>query len=140
MKYLFLVHVEEPFRSNFKSNLINNIRRTISRHSGIQAIHFTSHVDSFKPIKEIQKYVHKEIEWGWGYELESFDGDERKFVINCGNYSLHPTTWIPPFLRKWNKNDSFILGGGCENECLGGMVAILENWKLSYKKNQGIVY
>jgi hypothetical protein len=140
MKYLFLVHVEEPFRSNFKPNLIGNIRRTISNHPNIRVIHFTSHVDSFEPIKEIKKYIHQEIEWGWGYEKDSFNEYEQNFVIRCGKYSLHPSTWIPPFLRKWNKKDSIILGGGCENECLGGMVAILEYLKLPYKKNQGIVY
>lgn len=138
MKILLLVHVEDSFRSRFDKDLITNIKRKSKRCDA--TIHFTSEVDDYNPIIELHNYIDKEISWGWGYEPACFDYDENevKYVIeSCG----HEYTWIPPYLRDVNwKNDTVLLGGGCDGECLADMESVLSHLEIDYKRCNDLIY
>jgi hypothetical protein len=119
------------------------IVRAVKRHKYDEVIHFTSYIDDFEPIKEIQSVITSSIDWGWGYDSDSFshNEDELKWVIASYRFSAHPTTWIPPELRDWKPNQFRItLGGGYGGECLGDMEAILTHLILSYKKAKCLIY
>ena len=137
-RVLLLVHVEESFRSSFPPGYAARIRKFARRKDRV--IHCTSHVGDDRPISEILDVVGEEIDWAWGYEPESFDGDEKGHVIRTyGNH--HEWTWVPPELRRWKPGDhSITLGGGCDAECLDDMRAVLRHLGLPYREARSLVY
>ena len=133
MKTLILVHCEDTFRKFFPQGFIATLRRKMPNY---HVIHCTSQVNDDHPIQEIADLVDREIDWGWGYEREMFDGNERRFVIPSLG---HDWTWVPPELRALPKR-AVCLGGGSCQECLLDMESVLEHLRIPYRKLKGIVY
>ena len=108
-KLLLLVHVEETFRRYFSDSMYPlRLRRACMLYD--EVIHATSHVDDDRPIFEIGDLVTNEIDWGYGYDHEMFQEDERKWVIFSRG---HEFTWCPPELRERDFSDVDVyLGGG----------------------------
>jgi hypothetical protein len=133
MKTLILVHVENTFRRFFPDGFIRNLRLLLPRY---HVIHATSCINDYDPIEEIADLVDEKIDWGWGYEPEVFNEDERRFLIES---SGHEWTWIPPELRSSRFRD-VRLGGGCNGECLTDMECVLRHQKIRYRLLPSIVY
>ena len=133
MKTLILVHVEDTFRKFFSRDFIRNLRRTMPRY---HVIHCTSWVNDDHPIEEIADLVDQEIQWGWGYEPDMYDGEDSRFIIPaCG----HEWTWVPPELRHFDRR-AVVLGGGYESECLADMESVLQFLKIPFRKADPIIY
>lgn len=138
MKVLLLVHIEETFRNRLSDGLIKKIINFARKCDKV--IHFTSCVNDYEPIYELQPYITESVQWGWGYEPECFETaeEELEYLIES---SGHEYTWIPPELRDNPfKNDKVYLGGGCDGECLADMESVLSFVNVDFDKRNELVY
>ena len=138
---LFLVHVEEMFRNYFPDSLYTSrLVRACTCQKYDQIFHMTSCVDDDHPIEELVNCprMPQLIDWGWGYEPDMFNDEEKKWVIES---SGHDFTWIPPELRTMNfSNVNVFIGGGSEAECLADFESVLESIGVAFTKINGYVY
>ena len=136
MKTLFLVHIEETFRNRFDDDMIDNIIKSAALYD--QVIHFTSMVNDEEPVEELQPYITKEIQWGWGYEPACFEYDKEELDYLIDSLG-HEFTWIPPYLRNYNIRE-VDLGGGCDGECLTDMESVLSHLNIDYNRKMKFIY
>ena len=142
---LFLVHVEEAFRHLFPDKLyIHRLLKAIQAKRYDEVICLESQIDTnFELIQEIKNltFMPRVINWGWGYEAEMFEGKEKAWVIPTD--SCHQTTWVPPELRKMQRNlqqAKVFVGGGGENECLQDFMDVLAYLNVPAKKVGGYIF
>ena len=141
---LFLVHVEEMFRQYFPDPLYTSrLVKACTCQKYDQVFHMTSCVEDDHPIEELVQCVRMPqlIDWGWGYEPDSFNKEEQEWVIESHGSFGHQWTWIPPELRSMNfSNCNVFIGGGAEKECLADFELVLDNLKVAYTKIKGYVF
>jgi hypothetical protein len=138
---LFLVHCEEAFRVHFPDKMFPlRLRRACQARKYDRVIALESKIDNDNvAIQEITDVVTDKIDFGWGYEPECFDQEEKEFVIPTK--SCHEYTWIPPEIRNMNlKNYKVFVGGGCESECLQDFLDILTHLGIDYQKVKGYIF
>lgn len=76
-------------------------------------------------------------EFSWGYEPDSFDDDEKQFVIPSNG---HEWTWIPKEIRTKPDLGKITVIGGAVNECLADWESVLDHLNYSYERNGNLVW
>jgi hypothetical protein len=140
---LFLVHVEEMFRRFFPDEMYAlRLMRACQAKKYDRVFLMISCVEDDQPIEELCQVTHEgqHIEWGWGYEPDMFNDEEKEHVISALG---HEWTWVPPELREMQdmlKRSNVFVGGGYESECLQDFVDVLDHLEIDHKKVRGYVY
>jgi hypothetical protein len=143
MKTLFLVHIEEMFRDHFPDRMyVPRIQRAMTIYDQVYVM--SSHVMHDGPIREIQSHClgYQEIDWGWGYEPDQFEGHEVEQSWIIESSGPHDYTWVPPELRcpdPWNQMDISV-GGGCRSECLADFICVLDHQRIRHRLVEGYIY
>jgi len=111
VKVLFLVHVEDAFRSYFPPDYLETLVANLGDYDRI--MHFTSYIENDAPVWEIAEMVGSQVEWGWGYNPDVFwyEPDELTWIIPAMG---HEYTWVPPQLRNpatWRYHEIWVGGG-----------------------------
>ena len=140
---LILVHIEEGNHDWFDDSYVERVYEYIGAHRPYRVVHMTSQIVDGVPHYYIRNLVNIEVDWGWGYEPEMFEGGERDYVIPSEG---HTWTWVPPSLRRdgslWRlcRENEVVLGGGGDCECLEDLRSILRYSFINFRDEPEIIF
>lgn len=136
---LFLVHVEETFRTWFPENYEARIHRFCRTHPFHRILLLQSEESNQEALPCLRCFLPEIWVWNWGYAPDQFSEEEQAYVIPS---SRRHFTWVPPEIRdaeSW-RNRRITLAGGHRGECLSDWQDVLQHQQIPYTLASSLLF